>query len=100
MAVEQAAPEVADALRSRWISARREETRQVLQRGVARGEFREDLDLEVAMEALYGPVYYRSLVGHLPLEESFVDMLVDYAWAGLTLLATPPAVDAGSRTPR
>ena len=55
----QADPKVAEVFRSRWISARREETRRVLQRGIARGELREDLDLEVAMNALYGPIYYR-----------------------------------------
>ena len=80
----QADPKVAEAFRSRWISARREETRRVLQRGITCGELREDLDLEVAMDALYGPIYYRLLVGHLPLEEAFADVLADYVWPGLT----------------
>ena len=79
----QADPEVAKTFRSRWISARREETRRVLRRGVASGELREDLDLEVAMDALYGPIYYRLLVGHLPLEKAFTDVLADYVWPGL-----------------
>lgn len=75
---------VAKALRSRWIAVRREETRQVLQRGVDCGELRDDLDVEVAIDALYGPIYYRLLVGHLPLEKSFVNELADYVMSGLT----------------
>lgn len=96
----QTDPKVAEAFRSRWLSARREETRRVLQGGVARRELREDLDLEVAMDALYGPIYYRLLVGHLPLAEGFADVLVDYVWSGLTLPATPTAVDADRKAPR
>ncbi|MGF1472568.1 MAG: TetR/AcrR family transcriptional regulator [Rubrobacteraceae bacterium] len=75
--------EVATAFRSRWISARREETRTVVQRGVESGEFRPDLDVEVAIDALYGPIYHRLLVGHLPLEPHFIDTLVNYVMAGV-----------------
>lgn len=80
----QSDPEVADAFRSRWICARREETERVLRRGVERGELCGGLDLEAVMDALYGPIYYRLLVGHLPLEEGFADMLTDYVIYGLT----------------
>ena len=79
----QSDPEVADAFRSRWISARREETERVLRRGVASGELCDGLDLEAVMDALYGPIYYRLLVGHLPLEERFADVLTDYVIYGL-----------------
>lgn len=77
--------EVATAFRSRWVSARREETRKVIKRGVASGEFKSDLDLEVAIDALYGPIYHRLLVGHLPLESQFVDTLANYVMAGICI---------------
>ena len=92
----QSDPEVADAFRSRWISARREETDLVLRRGVARGELCDGLDLEAVMDALYGPIYYRLLVGHLPLEEGFADVLTDYVMYGLAAPGERGAVHAGS----
>jgi hypothetical protein len=44
---------------------------------------REDLDLEVAVDVLYGPIYYRLLVGHAPLDEDLADVLADQIFAGL-----------------
>jgi AcrR family transcriptional regulator len=79
----QADPELAEALRSRWLSVRRAEAKEILERGIARGELREDLDPEVAVDSLYGPIYYRLLVGHAPLDEDFADVLADHVFAGL-----------------
>jgi AcrR family transcriptional regulator len=79
----QADPELAEALRSRWLSVRRTEAREILELGIARGELREDLDLEVAVDVLYGPIYYRLLVGHAPLDEDLADALVKQIFAGL-----------------
>jgi AcrR family transcriptional regulator len=81
--------EVADAFRSRWISVRREETRKVIQRGIESGEFRADLDVEAAMDALYGPIYYRLLAKHLPLEPNFIDKLADYVMTGIEATSEP-----------
>jgi AcrR family transcriptional regulator len=79
----QANPELAEALRSRWLSVRRAEAREILEFGIDRGELREDLDLEVAVDVLYGPIYYRMLVGHAPLDDDFADALADHVFAGL-----------------
>lgn len=78
-----AEPEIADTFRDRWTAKRREEVRRVLERGIQNGELRGDLDLEVAMDALYGPIYYRLLVGHAPLSANFIDTLVDHVMRGL-----------------
>jgi AcrR family transcriptional regulator len=79
----QSDPESARSFREHWISRRREETRRALRRGVERGELRPDIDFEVAIDALYGPIYWRLLAGHIPLEEEFVDALVDHVMRGL-----------------
>jgi AcrR family transcriptional regulator len=76
-------PELAEALRSRWLSVRREEAKEILRRGTGSGELREDLDPEVSVDALYGPIYYRLFVGHARLEEGFADALVEHVFAGL-----------------
>ena len=80
----QADPELAEALRSRWLSVRRTEAKEILELGIERGELREDLDPEVAVDILYGPIYYRMLVGHAPLEEDFANALADHVFAGLS----------------
>ena len=77
----QSDPELAEALRSRWLSVRRTEAREILELGIERGELR-GLDLEVAVDVLYGPIY-RMLVGHAPLEGDFADALADHIFAGL-----------------
>ena len=79
----QSDPELAEALRSRWLSVRRAEAREILELGIERGELREDLDLEVAVDVLYGPIYYRMLVGHAPVDNGFTDALADHIFAGL-----------------
>ena len=79
----QTDPELAEALRSRWLSVRRAEAREILELGIESGELREDLDPEVAVDVLYGPIYYRLLVGHALLEEHFADALADHVFAGL-----------------
>ncbi len=79
----QTDPELAEALRSRWLSVRRAEVREILELGIERGELREDLDPEVAVDVLYGPIYYRMLVGHAALDENFADALADHVFAGL-----------------
>ncbi len=83
LAEGQADPELADALRSRWLLVRRAEAREILELGIERGELREGLDPEVAVDILYGPIYYRLLVGHAPLDEDFADVLADHIFAGL-----------------
>src|ERR687896_1355858 len=89
MAEGQSDPELAGALRSRWLSVRRAEAREILELGIERGELREDLDLEVAVDILYGPIYYRMLVGYAPVDNGFTDALADYIFAGL--VARDPA---------
>jgi AcrR family transcriptional regulator len=79
----QSDPELAEALRSRWLSVRRAEAREILELGIERGELREDLDLEVAVDILYGPIYYRMLVGYASLEGNFADALAAHIFPGL-----------------
>lgn len=79
----QTDPEVAEALRTHWIAARRAETRQLLRRGIERGELRPDLNLEVAIDALYGPIYWRMLTGYAPLNDAFIDELTGHIMTGL-----------------
>lgn len=74
VAAAQSDPEVSDAFRSVWVRPRRTSAKAGLERhrGLA---LRKDIDLDLLMDVLYGPLYYRLLVGHAPLSEKYVDAL-------------------------
>lgn len=80
---------LAEALHQWLITARRAGAGEVLRRGVARGELRPDLDVGLAIDALYGAIYYRLLVSHQPLSAEYARAVVDAVFAGLS--APPPA---------
>jgi AcrR family transcriptional regulator len=62
---------------------RRDDARRILEAGIARGELRPGLDIEAAIDALYGPVYYRMLVPVGPLDAAWVEALVSNVLRGL-----------------
>lgn len=74
--------ELTAVLTAFWTN-RRGRLRDLLSAGVAAGEIRPDLDLEVAADALYGPVWYRYLVTRAPLTASAVEAIVDRAMEGM-----------------
>jgi AcrR family transcriptional regulator len=63
------------AFRERFLKPRREEAYATLRRGIKRGELAADLDLDLMLDALYGPIYMRFLIGHDTLTPEFVDEL-------------------------
>lgn len=72
------------AFRNRVILSSRETGRRLVGEAVARGEIAAPADIETLLDMIYAPVFYRLLVGHLPLDLPFADSLVTRA---LTLLA-------------
>lgn len=62
---------------------RREEAKAILLAGIERGELRADIDLEIALDALYGPIYYRMLIPLGPLDAEWADSLADHVFRGL-----------------
>ena len=75
--------ETADVFRSQYLAPRRLEARDALARAQARGDIRADADLETAVDALFGPVYFRLLAGHASLTTEFADTLVVVLLDGL-----------------
>ncbi|AHZ51471.1 TetR family transcriptional regulator [Bacillus thuringiensis serovar kurstaki str. YBT-1520] len=41
---------------------RRLQAKQLLERGIQRGELKENLDIELSIDLIYGPIFYRLLV--------------------------------------
>jgi AcrR family transcriptional regulator len=68
--------ELARGFRERVLARRVAAVRQILLRGIERGELPRDVDLEIAVDLLLGPIYYRLLISGEPLRGAFVDRLV------------------------
>ena len=73
----QSDAELADAFRTRFVAIRRAEAKQVLQRAIDSGELSRTTDLEFALDSLYGPLYYRRLLGHEKITAKYADELAD-----------------------
>ena len=87
VAASEGETELAKAFRSHFIAVNRQIGRGLLERAVAAGELCAGLDLEVTLDLIYGPLYYRLLVGHAPLDRRFTDSLLNQALNGLAARA-------------
>jgi AcrR family transcriptional regulator len=71
--------EFTKAFRNQVILSSREAGRALLLQAAARGEIMLQHDLEVLLDMIYGPVFYRLLVGHRSLDTGFADGIVAIA---------------------
>lgn len=69
--------ELLEAFRERFLRPRRQEAYATLRRGIERGEIVEGADLDLILDALYGPLYMRFLIRHDTLTDEFVTQLCD-----------------------
>lgn len=83
LAAMAACEAVASAVRGHFLEGRRAALAAVLQRGVDRGELRPDLDVELALDFLGGPLFYRVLVTGGPLDEAFARSAVNVMLRGV-----------------
>jgi AcrR family transcriptional regulator len=71
-------PELAHTIRQEVLAARRKSMREAFARARARREIRPDLDVELALDVLTGPFYFRTLFGHAPITRKMTRDIVDY----------------------
>ncbi len=83
LAASESETELSKAFRHHFIMARREEGRALLEAALERGELRRDLDVDVALDLIYAPVFYRLLVGHAPVDGRFTDAVLRHVLRGL-----------------
>ena len=77
----QSDPEVLRQYRDIYLAERRGFTLSFIHASKAAGEMRDDIDPELLIDMIYGPIYYRLLVGHQPLDAAFGSKIVDEALA-------------------
>ena len=64
---------------------RREDAKVLLGRAIEAGELAADADLEVILDALFGPLYYRFIIHHAPLTPAFAEKIFESVVAGVAL---------------
>lgn len=55
----------------------RDATRLLLERCIDDKLVASPADMELALDLIFGPLFYRLLIGHAPITRSFVDGLID-----------------------
>jgi AcrR family transcriptional regulator len=70
-------PDVAHAFRTLWSDVRRNEAKQVLNRHKARGQMRGEVDPDLVLDVLYGPLYFRLLAKNEAPGPKYAEALVD-----------------------
>lgn len=83
IAEAQSQPEIARSLQEQWLAPRREAAAVYLRRGMASGELRDDLDVEVTTDQIFAPFYYRLLLEHEPLSHAFAQTLLQQVLDGI-----------------
>jgi AcrR family transcriptional regulator len=83
IAAAQSDEEFAEAFRKFWIQPRRAEAKSVLERHQRAGSLAKDLELEIVLDLIYGPIYFRLLAGHAPLTPDFARTVADIALEGI-----------------
>jgi hypothetical protein len=79
----QTDPEFAILFRERFMKPRREATREILNRAVKRGEIDPTLDQEMIMDLIFGPMVFRLMAGHGPLNKTEADAMISILLRGI-----------------
>jgi AcrR family transcriptional regulator len=75
-------PTLAKAVREGFLAGRRAALSEVLTRGIERGDLRPDLDVELALDVLGGPLFYRLLITGGPIDERLAEGVADLVLRG------------------
>jgi AcrR family transcriptional regulator len=65
--------------RERFLLGFRDATKTIIEQGIKTGEFDGKIDPELSTDILHGSLYYRLLIGHLPIDEDFAKKLPEQA---------------------
>jgi len=74
---------LAEAYRTIYFKPRRLDSRYILERGISRGELKDDLDIELVIDLIFGPLFYRLLITGDMVDETFIKNLINYAFKGI-----------------
>jgi AcrR family transcriptional regulator len=79
----QSDPEFAALFRERFLKPRRDATRKILDRAMKRGEIDHTLDQEVILDLIFGPMVFRMMASHGPLNKTEADAMISIVLRGI-----------------
>ena len=74
--------ELARMIRGEVLNRRRTSIRNAILRGIARAEIRRGIHIDVLIDQLTAPCYFRVLLSHARITRPFIETVVDYALHG------------------
>ena len=74
--------ELARMIRGEVLNRRRTSIRNAILRGIARAEIRRGIHIDVLIDQLTAPCYFRVLLSHARITRPFIETVVDYALNG------------------
>jgi hypothetical protein len=77
-------PLLARIIRKEVLARRRRSIRAAFERGIERGEIPVSINVELYIDILTAPFYFRALFGHNRLAPSMIDTVVNTVLAGAT----------------
>jgi AcrR family transcriptional regulator len=69
---------LASSIRQQVLAPRRRSMRDAIERARVRGESLNDLDVELLLDMLTSPFYFRTLFGHAPMKLEHTEQIVDH----------------------
>jgi AcrR family transcriptional regulator len=69
-------------LRTDFVEPRRQSAQRLLKRALESGELPPGTDIDVLADALWGPIFHRLLLSHMPIDRKFIDKLLDLVLGG------------------
>jgi AcrR family transcriptional regulator len=77
VAAAQSETELAKAFRNEFIASNRDAARLLLERCIVERLVVPPANIDLALDLIFGPLFYRLLMGHAPITRGFVDQLLD-----------------------
>jgi len=77
---------------------RREATREILNRAIKRGEIDQNLDQETIIDLIFGPMVFRLMAGHGPLNKTEADAMISILLRGIGCRPTVSMRVSGNKT--
>lgn len=94
LAEGQSDPQFLALFRERFLYARRDTARVMWRRGVDRGDIRKEIDSELLLDLIYGPMVFRLLAGHGSLSERESEAVVAAVFRGVSQAENRPVAKA------
>lgn len=76
-------PNMANEYRQRYFFPRRAISTNIFERAIGRGELKQDLDIEMGIDLIFSPLFYRLLIMGEHIDENYIKKLISYVMIGL-----------------